>query len=152
MQNSLDPFLSKNLAFMGDHIYEGTGQGIVLRTGEKTLYSYIAHQSFGYKLKTKKYHKPHNILIGVTRFVQRIKIFAVLIGLIYCLKSYLWGYSLLQSAKFAIGLIIAQVPECLMITVSIVLGILRGYLFSNFISVLAVLNIWVTLKVWQLRN
>lgn len=81
----------------------------------------MAHQNSGAKMKKRK---PSNLLKGVTDFMHKIKFIAVSIGLVYFLKSYLFGgYNVLQSTKFAIGLIIAQVPECLMITVSIVLGL-----------------------------
>ena len=81
------------------------------------MYSQIAYLKLGQKSKNR------NLLRSLKKFIKITKIFAITIGITYFLKSYLYGYSLLQSTKFAIGLIIAQVPECLIITVNIVLGL-----------------------------
>lgn len=34
LQTSDDPFMTKNLAFRGNHVFEGSGQGLVIRTGK----------------------------------------------------------------------------------------------------------------------
>lgn len=87
--------------------------------GKKTFYSQIAYLKLGQKLQAKN----RNLLRSLKNFIKITKIFAIIIGITYFLKSYIYGYSLLQSTKFAIGLMIAQVPECLIITVNIVLGL-----------------------------
>ncbi len=140
LQTSKDPLKTKNLAFLGDHIYEGTGQGIVLRTGENTLYSHLAHMNYGFKLKAKK-----EVLMGVTSFMKHIKLAASIIGTVFFLNSHFYcGYSLLESAKFAIGLVIAMVPECLMITVSMRCKLKPAEMeFEFFVSCKSVLTVFL---------
>jgi magnesium-transporting ATPase (P-type) len=106
-----------NLVFAGTHVVSGTAKAIVFTTGMNTEFGKIAHltQSVGEELSPLQ--KEMN---SVTRIVTVI---AVLIGvLFFILATFVAKITLAESFIFALGMIVAFVPEGLLPTVTLALA------------------------------
>jgi Ca2+-transporting ATPase len=106
-----------NLIFSGTHIAAGTGKAVVFATGMSTEFGKIARltQSVGEELSPLQRE-----MASVTKVVTLI---AVLIGVIFfILAAALAGITPADSFIFALGMIVAFVPEGLLPTVTLALA------------------------------
>ncbi|MGE5223206.1 MAG: cation-translocating P-type ATPase, partial [Omnitrophica WOR_2 bacterium] len=106
-----------NLIFSGTHIAAGNGKAVVFATGMSTEFGKIARltQSVGEDLSPLQKE-----MASVTKVVT---IIAVLIGvLFFILAAALAGITLADSFIFALGMIVAFVPEGLLPTVTLALA------------------------------
>lgn len=106
-----------NLVFAGTNVVAGTGKAIVYGTGMDTEFGKIAHltQSVGEDLSPLQKE-----MSSVTKMVTLI---AVLIGVLFFILAFaLAGISLAASFIFALGMIVAFVPEGLLPTVTLALA------------------------------
>jgi Ca2+-transporting ATPase len=106
-----------NLIFSGTHIAAGTGKAVVFATGMSTEFGKIARltQSVGEELSPLQRE-----MSSVTKVVTLI---AVLIGVIFfILAAALAGITPADSFIFALGMIVAFVPEGLLPTVTLALA------------------------------
>jgi len=106
-----------NLVFAGTNVVAGTGKAVVYATGMDTEFGKIAHltQSVGDDLSPLQKE-----MSSVTKMVTVI---AVLIGVLFFVLSIaLAGISLAASFIFALGMIVAFVPEGLLPTVTLALA------------------------------
>lgn len=115
------PFLgeyleSPNIVFAGTLVVSGKGKALVFATGMSTEFGKITHITTGIKGKESKLQKE---IKDITKFVG---IFASLTGLIFFISGYLIGRSFWENFLFAIGIIIANVPEGLLPTVTLSLA------------------------------
>ncbi|GMR37075.1 hypothetical protein PMAYCL1PPCAC_07270 [Pristionchus mayeri] len=112
---SSNPLESKNMALFSTNVVEGTAKGIVILTGDKTAMGTIAAltQSVG--------GEPTPIAKEIHRFVMISAIIAVCVGLLFAVLAYLYGNSPIKSALYFIGMIVANVPEGIVCTVTAVL-------------------------------
>jgi sodium/potassium-transporting ATPase subunit alpha len=111
------PFTSRNVAFYGTNCTEGNGSGVAVRTGDLTAIGMIADA-------TTKGVKPEALMVAeIDRFVKIISIIAIAIGVTFLIISLLSGDSPFESAIFTIGIIVANVPEGLLATVTLSLTI-----------------------------
>ncbi|XP_067009295.2 sodium/potassium-transporting ATPase subunit alpha-like [Anabrus simplex] len=110
-----NPLETKNLAFSSTLVVEGTGKGIVISIGDNTVMGRIAELTSGLRLVetpiAKEIHHFINIITGVALFF----------GVVFFLLSLLMGYRWLDSVIFLIGIIVANVPEGLLVTVTMCL-------------------------------
>lgn len=106
-----------NLIFASTNVVAGTGKAIVYATGMDTEFGKIAHltQSVGDDLSPLQKE-----MSSVTKMVTLI---AVLIGMLFFILAFaLAGISLAASFIFALGMIVAFVPEGLLPTVTLALA------------------------------
>jgi len=106
---------SKNLAFYSTNVVEGQGRGVVVKTGDHTVMGCIAN------LVTTIDSGKTPINKEISKFVHLITAIALAIGLVFFIIAMSMGYQLIQSIVFVIGIIVANVPEGLLITVTITL-------------------------------
>jgi len=100
---------TKNVAFCGTFVVEGSGKGIVFQTGDHTVIGQVAQCSMG--TSKPKTHLKQEIKL----FVQVMAIMGISLGIIFLLVSlfavkYPWQVSIV----FCIGIIVANVPEGLL--------------------------------------
>ncbi|KXJ20388.1 Sodium/potassium-transporting ATPase subunit alpha-2 [Exaiptasia diaphana] len=110
-----NPLETKNLAFFSTNAVEGTCTGLVVQTGDNTVMGRIANLASG--LDTGK----TPIAIEIEHFIHIVTGVAVVLGLTFFAISLGLQYSLLESVIFLIGIIVANVPEGLLATVTVCL-------------------------------
>lgn len=115
--NEKSPLETKNLAFFGTTGFQGTGKGIIINTGDRTVIGNIA--------KLANVTEEHETTLGreIGRFVKLISVIAISFGLIFFIAGVLIGYNIATNIVNSIGIIVANVPEGLLITVTISLTI-----------------------------
>jgi magnesium-transporting ATPase (P-type) len=118
MNDNLSPAETPNLIFAGTNIAAGTGRAVVFATGMHTEFGKIAHltQTMG-EAKSPLQRE----MEVVTRMVTFI---AVGVGILFFFLSVLLaGMPLAEGFIFALGMIVAFVPEGLLPTVTLALAI-----------------------------
>ncbi|CAD5112615.1 DgyrCDS1828 [Dimorphilus gyrociliatus] len=110
-----NPLETKNLAFFSTNAVEGTAKGIVILTGDHTVMGRIAGLASG--LETGK----TPIAKEIEHFIHIITSFAVVLGVSFCIIAVSLGYAWLDAVVFLIGIIVANVPEGLLATVTVCL-------------------------------
>uniref|UniRef100_A0A669BD27 ATPase Na+/K+ transporting subunit alpha 3a n=1 Tax=Oreochromis niloticus TaxID=8128 RepID=A0A669BD27_ORENI len=110
-----NPLETRNIAFFSTNCVEGTARGIVVCTGDRTVMGRIATLTSG--LETGK----TPIAKEIEHFIQIITGVAVFLGVTFFILSIILGYSWLEAVIFLIGIIVANVPEGLLATVTVCL-------------------------------
>jgi magnesium-transporting ATPase (P-type) len=106
-----------NLVFAGTHVAAGTGKAIVFSTGMDTEFGKIAHFTQSLEEEASPLQKE---LARATRVVTLI---AVAVGMLFFfLAVQLVGIDLAESFIFALGMIVAFVPEGMLPTVTLALA------------------------------
>ncbi len=106
-----------NLVFGGTHVVGGTGRAVVFATGMATEFGKIAALTQGLGDQLSPLQKEIRV---VTRIVS---IFAVVAGLVFfAISTLVAGMKLLEAFIFAMGMIVAFVPEGLLPTVTLALA------------------------------
>lgn len=107
-----------NLIFAGSTVAAGRGTAVVHATGAQTEFGQVAHLTASVK------REPSTLEVQITKIVQLITVLAVGMGVTVFLLSYLLiGMDVKESFIFGIGIIVANVPEGLLPTVSLALAI-----------------------------
>ena len=114
---------SPNIAFFGTICTLGSGTGVVIRTGDD-----IASLSMSAETK------PTPLSIEMEKFVHMIGAIAVLLGLTFFFVGLAY-YPIIMNVLFAIGIIVANVPEGLIATVSISLALTAKRLATKMVLV-----------------
>ncbi|XP_053351085.1 sodium/potassium-transporting ATPase subunit alpha-3b isoform X2 [Clarias gariepinus] len=110
-----NPLETRNIAFFSTNCVEGTARGIVVCTGDRTVMGRIATLTSG--LETGK----TPIAKEIEHFIHIITGVAVFLGVSFFILSIILGYSWLEAVIFLIGIIVANVPEGLLATVTVCL-------------------------------
>uniref|UniRef100_A0A0G4GP24 P-type sodium-transporting ATPase4 n=1 Tax=Chromera velia CCMP2878 TaxID=1169474 RepID=A0A0G4GP24_9ALVE len=111
------PHETQNLAFFGTQCTEGKAKGIVIRCGDDTLMGQIA-------TATAEGEKPETQMqIELHHFIKIITIIAGFIGVVFFVIALAIGYDPVVAVIFMIGIIVANVPEGLLVTVTVALTI-----------------------------
>ncbi|KAK0422168.1 hypothetical protein QR680_007409 [Steinernema hermaphroditum] len=110
-----NPLETRNIAFFSTNAVEGTAKGIVIYTGDRTVMGRIAHLASG--LDTGK----TPIAREIEHFIHIITGVAVFLGITFFIIAFLLGYHWLTAVVFLIGIIVANVPEGLIATVTVCL-------------------------------
>ncbi len=106
-----------NLVFAGTSVVSGTGRAVVIATGMSTELGKIAYLTQNIKPELSPLQKEIN------RLTRIIALIAVVMGIVFfIIGSALGELSLIAAAVFAIGIIIANVPEGLLPTVTLALA------------------------------
>jgi sodium/potassium-transporting ATPase subunit alpha len=79
-------FESKNVAFFGTACVEGSGTGIVIKTGDNTVIGQIAN------LAQTAQSGETPIAIEIDHFIKFISIIAISSGLFFFIVDFIYGY------------------------------------------------------------
>ncbi|MCI4393582.1 hypothetical protein PGIGA_G00159100 [Pangasianodon gigas] len=110
-----NPLETKNIVFFSTNCVEGSATGIVINTGDRTVMGRIATLASSLEVgKTP-------IAIEIEHFIHIITTVAVFLGVTFCTLSLILGYGWLEAVIFLIGIIVANVPEGLLATVTVCL-------------------------------
>lgn len=107
------PLEASNLCFYTTIVNSGTGRGIVIGSGDRTVMGQIA----GLATETNNTKTP--IAIEIEKFVQLIAYLAIGMGVLFFILSLVIGNGVIYTVVFAIGVIVANVPEGLMPAVTV---------------------------------
>nr|XP_008510670.1 PREDICTED: sodium/potassium-transporting ATPase subunit alpha-3-like [Equus przewalskii] len=108
-----NPLETRNITFFSTNCVEGTARGVVVATGDRTVMGRIATLASGLEVgKTP-------IAIEIEHFIQLITGVAVFLGVSFFILSLILGYTWLEAVIFLIGIIVANVPEGLLATVTV---------------------------------
>ncbi|XP_545754.3 sodium/potassium-transporting ATPase subunit alpha-4 isoform X1 [Canis lupus familiaris] len=110
-----NPLETRNICFFSTNCVEGTARGIVIATGDSTVMGRIATLTSGLVVgKTP-------IAAEIEHFIQLITGVAGFLGVSFFVLSLILGYGWLEAVIFLIGIIVANVPEGLLATVTVCL-------------------------------
>ncbi|KFM66853.1 Sodium/potassium-transporting ATPase subunit alpha, partial [Stegodyphus mimosarum] len=110
-----NPLETRNLAFFSTNCVEGTAKGIVVNTGDRTVMGRIANLASGLEVGDTP------IAREIEHFIHLITGVAVFLGLAFFVIAFILGYYWLDAVIFLIGIIVANVPEGLLATVTVCL-------------------------------
>ena len=110
-----NPLETKNLAFFSTNAVEGTAKGIVVSIGDHTVMGRIAGLVSGLDTGDSPIAKE------IAHFIHLITGVAVFLGVTFFIIAFILGYHWLDAVIFLIGIIVANVPEGLLATVTVCL-------------------------------
>lgn len=110
-------FESPNVAFFGTNCTNGVGTGIVFRTGDDTVIGRIANLSQSAEKKDTPLSQE------IDRFIYIVTGVAVVLGVSFFIFGLTSGFGVIKNLVFAIGIIVANVPEGLLATVTVSLAL-----------------------------
>merc|ERR1711884_344507 len=110
-----NPLETKNLAFFSTNAVEGTCRGIVVNIGDYTVMGRIAGLTSGLDSGDTPIAKE------IAHFIHIITGVAVVLGVTFFIIAFALGYNWLDAVIFLIGIIVANVPEGLLATVTVCL-------------------------------
>ncbi len=110
------PFLARNLLLAGTTVVTGEARAVVYATGMRTEFGRIAHltQTAGETVSPLQRE--------IARVSRLVAVLATLLGVIFFLVGQMLGLPLWENLLFAIGIIVANVPEGLLPTVTLALA------------------------------
>lgn len=108
---------TKNVAFFGTLCTSGKGKGVVFNIGKKTVIGQIAN------LAEQAQPGETPIRKEINRFVVMISFIAIGFGLCLFGIGFAIGYDVTSNVQFALGIILAIVPEGLPITITVSLTV-----------------------------
>jgi len=118
MQEKVNPSEIANLVLAGSTVVAGRGVAVVYATGAETEFGQVAH------LTTAVKREPSTLEIQVAQIVRLITAIALGMGAtVFALSYSLIGMNVMESFIFAIGIIVANVPEGLLPTVTLALAL-----------------------------
>lgn len=106
---------TKNLAFFSTNAVEGTAKGVVISCGDHTVMGRIAGLATGLASGDTPIAKE------IHHFIHLITGVAVFLGVTFFVIAFILGYHWLDAVIFLIGIIVANVPEGLLATVTVCL-------------------------------
>ena len=112
-----DPLEAHNLAFFSTLCRNGSGVGVVIKTGSDTFMGRIADLASSAEASITTLQKE------IDHFIKLIAIIAISFGVIFFILGLIIEYPIITNFIFALGIIVANVPEGLMSTVTISLAI-----------------------------
>merc|ERR1711874_870675 len=110
-----NPLETKNLAFFSTNAVEGTATGVVVMIGDTTVMGRIAGLASGLETGDTPIAKE------IAHFIHIITGVAVFLGVSFFIIAFILGYHWLDAVIFLIGIIVANVPEGLLATVTVCL-------------------------------
>merc|ERR1739838_292922 len=110
-----NPLETKNIAFFSTNCVEGSARGIVVNVGDNTVMGRIASLTSGLEAGDTP------IAREIEHFIHIITGVAVFLGVTFFIISVILKYTPLEAVVFLIGIIVANVPEGLLATVTVCL-------------------------------
>eukprot|EP00003_Mantamonas_plastica_P022918 TRINITY_DN3993_c0_g1_i1.p1 TRINITY_DN3993_c0_g1~~TRINITY_DN3993_c0_g1_i1.p1 ORF type:complete len:1091 (+),score=399.48 TRINITY_DN3993_c0_g1_i1:732-4004(+) len=109
-----NPYETKNLAFYSTLATKGTATGIVVYTGDDTIIGRIANLAAGTEGEETPIHRE------IEHFIKIVSSVALFLGVTFFIIGLaLQTSSIIQNLVFMIGIIVANVPEGLLATVTV---------------------------------
>jgi len=108
---------TKNTIFFGTQCTAGKGRGICIRTGDSTVIGQIAN------LASSAEAAETPLSVEIERFIKIISAVALSLGVIFFIFGLVYEYGIITNLVFAIGIIVANVPEGLLATVTVSLAL-----------------------------
>lgn len=112
-----NPLETANLAFFGTACTFGDGLGVVINTGDRTVIGQIAN------LAQSAQSSETPLSTEIDRFIKIISAVAITLGVTFFILGLIYGYEIIANIVFAIGIIVANVPEGLLATVTVSLAL-----------------------------
>ena len=112
---SENPLETKNLAFFSTNAVEGTARGMVVNIGDATVVGRIAGLASGLESGETPIAKE------ISHFIKIITAVAFFLGISFFIIAMILGYDWLSAIIFLIGIVVANVPEGLLATVTVCL-------------------------------
>jgi sodium/potassium-transporting ATPase subunit alpha len=112
-----NPMETSNLAFFGTLCTEGTATGIVVNVGDSTIIGRIAHLASSAEMEETPLKKE------IHYFIKIISGVAIFLGITFFIIAAVSGYDYITNLVFCIGIIVANVPEGLLATVTVSLAL-----------------------------
>ncbi|CDW80621.1 k antiporter p-type alpha subunit family protein [Stylonychia lemnae] len=134
-ERSKNIFESPNVAFFGTACTNGNGVGIVFKTGDSTVIGQIAN------LAQTADAGITPISIEIDRFIKIIATISFSMSLTFFAINFAFGYQIITNIIFMIGIIVANTPEGLYITLTVCMALAakrmaaRSVLVKNLQSV-----------------
>ncbi|XP_068384567.1 potassium-transporting ATPase alpha chain 1 isoform X1 [Eschrichtius robustus] len=119
------PLETRNIAFFSTMCLEGTAQGLVVSTGDRTIIGRIASLASGVE------NEKTPIAIEIEHFVDIIAGLAILFGATFFIVAMCIGYTFLRAMVFFMAIVVAYVPEGLLATVTVCLSLTAKRLASK---------------------
>lgn len=110
-----NPLETKNIAFFSTNCNEGSATGVIILCGDNTVMGRIATLASGLDTGDSPIAKE------IEHFIHIITGVAVFLGVTFFGLSFLLGYDFISAVVFLIGIIVANVPEGLLATVTVCL-------------------------------
>merc|ERR1712226_233235 len=110
-----NPLETKNIAFFSTNCNEGSATGVVILCGDNTVMGRIAGLASGLESGDTPIAKE------IAHFIHLITGVAVFLGVSFFIIAFILGYNWLDAVIFLIGIIVANVPEGLLATVTVCL-------------------------------
>merc|ERR1711970_219368 len=120
-----NPLETKNLAFFSTNAVEGTCVGMVVNIGDNTVMGRIAGLASGLEGGQTPIAKE------IEHFIHIITAVAVFLGVSFFIIAFILGYNWLDAVIFLIGIIVANVPEGLLATVTVCLTLTAKRMVSK---------------------
>ena len=108
-----NPLETMNLAFFGTLCKEGSGRAIVINTGDNTVIGQIAGLAAGEVMQETP------LVIEINKFVTNMCMISFSFGAVFFILGFFIGYPLITNVQFAIGIIVANMPEGLIATLTV---------------------------------
>jgi len=120
---------SGNVAFFGTQCTNGKGEGVVIKTGDRTVIGLIANLSQSAEAVETPLSKE------IHRFIVIISAVAISLGVTFFIVGVIYGYDIITNLVFCIGIIVANVPEGLLATVTVSLALTAKRMAKKFVLV-----------------
>lgn len=124
-----NPLETKNLAFFGTSLVKGSCFGIVVSTGDHTVMGRIAALASG----TEAEESP--IAKEIHHFVMIVSGVAFVLGVTFFSVGFALGTDIITNLVFMIGIIVANVPEGLLATVTVCMALTSYRMATNNVLV-----------------
>lgn len=112
-----DPLQAENIAFFSTLCKNGSATGIVIKTGKETFMGRIAD------LASTAEASITTLQIELSYFIMVIAKIAIFLGVVFFILGIIIEYPILVNFIYALGIIVANVPEGLLATVTIALAV-----------------------------
>lgn len=110
-------FETKNVAFFGTQCTAGSGVGICFKIGDESVIGQIAN------LASSAESAETPLATEIDRFIKIISAVAITLGVVFFIFGIFYETELIMNLVFAIGIIVANVPEGLLATVTVSLAL-----------------------------
>jgi len=120
---------STRVAFSGTECKQGSGIGIVFAVANETVIGAIAN------LADQAESAETPLSIEIHRFILIVSAVAITLGVTFFLFGVAYGYDIITNLVFAIGIIVANVPEGLLATVTVSLALTAQRMSKKFVLV-----------------
>ena len=122
-------FESPNVAFFGTACTNGSGTGVVFKTGDNTVIGQIA------SLAQTAESGETLISQEIARFVKIIASIAVTMCIIFFIVNVAYGADVISNISFCMGILVANIPEGLQITVTVSMALAAKRMAARFVLV-----------------